>query len=85
MQHFDHALLDDPVNLASRLEGRGKVYGIDLVIDADADAYRKEHSLGRVLLPKAVELDELSPHRLSRLHRIFDNDRDRRAGHSRMP
>ena len=32
MQHFDYSLLGDPVNLASRLESLGKLYGMDLVI-----------------------------------------------------
>jgi adenylate cyclase len=31
-KHFDYSLLGDPVNLASRLESLGKLYGIDLVI-----------------------------------------------------
>ncbi len=37
-QHFDYSLLGDPVNLASRLEGLGKVYGIDLVIGEETAA-----------------------------------------------
>jgi adenylate cyclase len=31
-QHFDYSLPGDPVDLASRLESLGKVYGVDLVI-----------------------------------------------------
>jgi adenylate cyclase len=34
-QHFNYSLLGDPVNLASRLEGLSKVYGIDLVVGED--------------------------------------------------
>jgi adenylate cyclase len=47
--HFDYSLLGDPVNLASRLEGLGKVYGIDLVIGEDT----AEHLSDRPL----IELD----------------------------
>jgi adenylate cyclase len=37
-EHFDYSLLGDPVNLASRLEGLGKLYGIDLVIGEETAA-----------------------------------------------
>ena len=44
-QHFDYSLLGDPVNLASRLEGLGKVYGIDLVIGEETAARLDEPAL----------------------------------------
>jgi adenylate cyclase len=44
-QHFDYSLLGDPVNLASRLEGLGKVYGIDLVIGEETALQLDEPAL----------------------------------------
>jgi adenylate cyclase len=48
-QHFNYSLLGDPVNLASRLEGLGKIYGIDLVIGEETAA-----CLGD---PELIEID----------------------------
>lgn len=36
--HFDYSLLGDPVNVASRLEGLGKIYGVDLIIGEETAA-----------------------------------------------
>src|SRR5215813_11912842 len=49
LQHFDYSLLGDPVNLASRLEGLGKVYGVDLVIG--------EETAARLADPALIEVD----------------------------
>jgi adenylate cyclase len=48
-QHFNYSLLGDPVNLASRLEGLGKIYGVDLVIG--------EETAARLGDPELIEID----------------------------
>jgi hypothetical protein len=47
LQHFDYSLLGDPVNLASRLEGLGKVYGVDLMIGRGDRPARRRSGLNR--------------------------------------
>jgi adenylate cyclase len=82
-QHFDYSLLGDPVNLASRLEGLGKVYGIDLVIgeetairlddpalvEVDLVAVKGKSQAGRVytLLPEGIEEHEFANRHLALL------------------
>jgi adenylate cyclase len=63
MQHFDYSLLGDPVNLASRLEGLGKLYGMDLVIGAE--------TAERLGDPALVEVDLVAVKGKSQAGRVF--------------
>jgi adenylate cyclase len=62
-EHFDYSLLGDPVNLASRLEGLGKVYGIDLVIG--------EETASRLDEPALIEVDLVAVKGKSQAGRVY--------------
>ncbi len=62
-EHFDYSLLGDPVNLASRLEGLGKVYGVDLVIG--------EETAARLADPALIEIDIVAVKGKTQAGRIY--------------
>ena len=62
-QVFNYSLLGDPVNLASRLEGLTKVYGVELVLGED--------TAERLDQPDLIELDLVAVKGRSRAVRIF--------------
>jgi adenylate cyclase len=69
-QHFNYSPQGDPVNLASRLEGLSKVYGIDLVIGEETAARLGDPQLIEIDLvavkgkTQAVRVYTLSPERI---------------------
>ena len=67
--HFDYSLLGDPVNVASRLEGLGKLYGVDLIIGEETAAALND--------PALIELDLVAVKGKTQAGRIFTLPPDR--------
>jgi adenylate cyclase len=63
LQHFYYSLLGDPVNLASRLGGLSRLYGIDLVIGEETAACLAD--------PALIEVDLVAVRGKSEAGRIY--------------
>ncbi|MCW9001203.1 MAG: adenylate/guanylate cyclase domain-containing protein, partial [Rhodospirillales bacterium] len=64
-QRFDYSILGDNVNLASRLEGQSKAYGVDIVIGENT--YTEDSASGMA----ALELDLIKVKGKTEAVRIF--------------
>ena len=62
-KRFDYSVLGDPVNLAARLEGQSKNYGVDIVIGEETEAAMKEWA--------TIELDLIAVKGKAEAVRIF--------------
>ena len=74
VQRFDYSAIGDDVNVASRLEGQSKTYGVPIVIG--------ESSCNQLPDPQAIELDlmrvkgKLQPARIYTLYEALDGPED---------
>ena len=74
VQRFDYSAIGDDVNVASRLEGQSKTYGVPMVVG--------ESSLARVPDANAIELDlmrvkgKLHPAKIYTLYDVLDGPED---------
>jgi adenylate cyclase len=75
-QRFDYSLLGDPVNLASRLEALGKVYGLDMIIG--------EETASRLDDPDLIEVDVVAVKGKTQASRIYTISPEQVAAHEAL-